>query len=132
MIRIFKSALIEKQLSQKELKSLEDDFRLYKETGELPDTFGRDARYDHPNTLPSIIQEEISHLHLTSGDKPWSIYKIQFQRTSDTHLIYCPGSINDNCFLLMTILRPNAHKLARSRDVMWKLASMAEMFRNKF
>jgi len=132
MTRVFKSAVIQEQLTVDELKGIEGDFRSYKETGILPDTFGRDELYDHPSTLPSVRQEEISHVHLSDGDTPWPVHKIQFQRTSDTHLVYCQGALNDDCFLLMVILAPNAHELARKRDQMWKLAEMAEKFRDQF
>lgn len=54
MIRIFKSKLITKQLTEEKLEQLINDFRQYKETGLLPDTFGRDVRYDHPNTYPLV------------------------------------------------------------------------------
>ena len=132
MIRVFKSDIIRELLSEDDLKNLDDEFKTYKELGDLPDTFGRDVLYDHPNTLPSVLQEEISHIHLNDGETPWPFYKMQFQRTSDTHLVYCKASMEDDCYLLMTILKPNAHELSKGRDLMWKLASMAEKFRNKF
>jgi len=40
--------------------------------------------------------------------------------------------MDDNCYLLMTILSPDAHEQARSRDIMYKLGVMAEKFRQQF
>lgn len=54
MIRIFKTDFIKQQLEPEELKCLEDDFRHYKGQRVLPDLFGRDVPYNHPNTLPSV------------------------------------------------------------------------------
>jgi len=76
--------------------------------------------------------EEIQHIHLGSEDKPFPLSKIQFYQTSDHHLIYCQGVMDDNCYLLMTILSPDAHEQARSRDIMYKLGVMAEKFRQQF
>lgn len=52
MIRVFKSRIIQELLSTEELDSLVSDFKQYKDNGLLPQHFGRDVAYDHPNTLP--------------------------------------------------------------------------------
>lgn len=82
---VFKSPVILGQLSPAELAALEADFIQYQSSNVIPDLFGRDALYDHPDV-----------------------------------------------FLLMAILRPNAHDLARSRAVMLRLGEMAENFRKKW
>lgn len=132
MIRVFKSSVMIKALTEQELTQLVDDFKQYKMTGIPPEYFGRDVPYDHPNTLPSVLAEEIQHLHLGSDDEPLPLRNIQFHRTSDVHLVYCQGAIHSDCFLLMAILRPNAHEQANNRDVMFKLAKMAENFRSHY
>lgn len=132
MIRVFKSHIIMSLLSDEELDQLVSDFTRYKTTGIVPDNFGRDVPYDHPNTLPIVKQEEVSHIHLGSEDNPLPLHKMQFYRTSDIHLIYCQGSLNENTYLLMNILSPNGHELSKSRDIMFKLGKMAELFRLKY
>ncbi|WP_198555562.1 type II toxin-antitoxin system YafO family toxin [Colwellia sp. 75C3] len=131
-MRVFKSSIIRQILTDKELDRLVDDFKSYKFTGNAPDHFGRDVLYDHPDTLPVVLSEEVRHIHLGSEDKPLALRKLQFYQTSDIHLVYCQGSLNENCYLLMTILTPDAHEQARSREMMFKLGIMAEKFRNKF
>ncbi|WP_394172375.1 type II toxin-antitoxin system YafO family toxin [Thalassotalea litorea] len=132
MIRVFKSALIRQQLTDDELDNLVKDFKRYKLTGVLPDLFGRDVAYDHPNTLPIITAEQVQHIHLASADSPFPIKLLQFKRTSDQHLLYCPSAIHDDTYLLMAILSPNAHKQAFDRNVMYKLGVMAEKFRHNY
>ncbi len=132
MTRVFKSKVIQQQLSKEELKVLTSDFKGYKETGIVPEHFGRDVPYDHPHTIPIVKMEEVKHIHLGSEGKPLPINKIQFYRTSDIHLVYCQGALNDNCYLLMTILSPDGHEQAKSRDIMYKLGVMAEKFRQVY
>jgi mRNA interferase YafO len=69
MIRVFKSRLIRNLLSTDELNDLVNDFVSYKSTGIVPDNFGRDVPYDHPNTLPIVKSEEVQHIHLGNEDK---------------------------------------------------------------
>jgi mRNA interferase YafO len=85
--------------------------------------------YDHPNTLSSVRQEEIAHLHLADDSRQWPMHRIQFNRTSDKHLVYCRGFHDQDDYLLMIILEPNAHELARDNNILYKLAQMAARFR---
>jgi mRNA interferase YafO len=131
VIRVFKSLLIRNLLTADELTDLVNDFISYKSTGIVPDNFGRDVPYDHPHTLPIVKSEDVQHIHLGSEDKPLPLNKIQFHKTSDIHLVYCQGASSDDHYLLMTILAPDGHEQARSRNIMYKLGQMAELFRNK-
>ncbi len=128
-MRIFKSKQIREQLTEGELESLTDDFKRYKLTGVPPETFGRDAAYDHPDTLSIVKIEDVRHIHLLRSDKPWPSYKTQFNKTSDVHLVYCQGATHPEYFALIAI---DAHEQARSNDVMYKLAKSAELFRQKY
>lgn len=119
-------------LSDDELDDLVADFRLYKSTGVVPDNFGRDVPYDHPFTLPLVRSEEVRHIHLGNTEQPLPLNRIQFYRTSDTHLVYCQGASSNDAYLLMTILSTNGHDQAKSRDIMYRLGQMAEIFRNKY
>jgi len=132
VIRVFKSSIIRKTLTEDEQLGLVNDFKGYKLTGIAPDNFGRDVLYDHPNNLPIVLAERIKHIHLGGIDNPLPSNVIQFYKTSDIHLVYCQGVISDNCYLLMAILSPNAHEQARTRDIMYKLGIMAEKFRSQF
>lgn len=133
MIRVLSSSLLKKQLSQQELDDLLNDFQQYKETGRVPDTFGRDVPFDDSYNLPLIRNEEVQHLHMKPDSMPaWPIHQVQYQRTSDVHLVYCQGSMNSQCYYLMSILTPNAHDQARDNNIMYKLGVMAESFRMKY
>ena len=133
MIRIFKTELIRRQLEPEELKCLEDDFRHYKTNGVLPDLFGRDVPYNHPNTLSSVKAEELWHIHLLDGESSWPAHcRKQDDKTSDDHLVYCPAYQTPNCFLLIAVLAPDAHAQARKNQIMLNLAKMAENFRLQY
>lgn len=108
------------------------DFSRYKQTGIVPHNFGRDMAYDHPHTLPVVKVEQMRHIHLGSVDQLLPLNKIQHYRTSDIHLVYCQGGLSAEYVLLMTILSPDAHEQAKSRDIMYRLGKMAELFRSKY
>ncbi|WP_231971499.1 type II toxin-antitoxin system YafO family toxin [Thiohalobacter thiocyanaticus] len=114
------------------MNQLVADFKQYKETGIPASYFGRDIPYDHPHTLPSVRSEQIMHLHLAEETRQWTKQQPQYNRTSDHHLVYCQGFFDLNCFLLMAILRPDAHHQARDNTIMRNLATMAAKFRAEF
>lgn len=131
-IRIFKSALIRQQLCQQELDDLAADFLSYKKDGVLPDNFGRDAPYDDDRTYPLVKEEQVAHIHLADADAPFPKFLRQFKRTSDqAHLVYCQGAMDPDAYLLIIILKPEAHKMARNNNHMYKIGMMAEAFRMK-
>ena len=108
------------------------DFKRYKETGIPAACFGRDVPYDHPHTLPSVRSENLMHLHLAEGAQHWANRQTQYNRTSDHHLVYCRGFYGADHFLLMAILKPDAHAQAHNNSIMGKLAIMAAKFRAQF
>lgn len=134
MVEVYKSGLIEKQFhEQGEAEALEAlilDFEDYKRTGDVPRHFGRDVPYDHPSTPPTVRFEQVKHLHLVDGANP-SLHTVQFRRTSDVHLVYCQGAMNDDCYLLITILTPDGHAKARDRNIMSNIGMIAEKFREE-
>lgn len=119
-------------LTADELEALRTDFKTYKEAGVLPMTFGRDVSYNHPNSLPIVLHEELFHIHLTNENELWHEKTLQFYRTSEIHLVYCQGSTQTNCYLLMAILSPDAHAQARDNSVMHSLGKMAEKFHQQY
>ncbi len=54
------------------------------------------------------------------------------KRTSDIHLIYCQGALNDDHYCLLAILAPDAHDQERNRNIMYKLGQGAEQYRMKY
>jgi mRNA interferase YafO len=131
-VRVFFNTDLKNKLTATEVEDLRLDFKNYKEMGLLPDSFGRDVLYDHPNNLPIVKAEEISHIHLTDTDNLWHVRALQFNRTSDVHLVYCEGFTNKDCYLLMAILSPDAHAQANNRTIMHNLGKMAKAFHNKY
>ncbi len=128
-MKVFKCKWILGQLTESELNALVEEFKAYKLTGLAPENFGRDAHYDHPNNLPIIKSEEVQHVHLADPVMPWPLHKVQYNKTSDTHLIYCQGINNPENYALLAILAPDAHEQARNNDIMFRLGKMAELFR---
>lgn len=131
MIRVFTSKVLNEALTAGERTALIADFKQYK-AGKLPALFGKDVRYDHPFNLDIIKQEQVRHIHLAKNGAGFPLLVKQLKRTSDTHLIYCQGFANEHCYLLMAILRPNAHDLAKSNQLMYQLGVMAQAFRQHF
>lgn len=131
MVRVFKCKWILGQLNEDELTSLVNEFKGYKQSNVAPLSFGRDAHYDHPNNLPIIQKEEVQHIHLADPAHPWPSYKVQFYKTSDTHLVYCQGVNHPEHYALLAILSPDAHEQARNNDIMYRLGKMAELFRTQ-
>ncbi|MGK0441985.1 MAG: mRNA interferase YafO [Pseudohongiellaceae bacterium] len=123
---------LRESLEADELVQLKSDFEQYKTIGTLPDYFGRDVPFDHPHTLPLVLQENVQHLHITDDGQPFPIHKVQMKRTSDTHLIYCQGVFNRDCYCLLAILSPDAHDQEHNNEIMYKLAKGAEKYRMKY
>lgn len=132
MIRIFKTDLIREQMSNEHLAQLAADFKRYKETGIPADHFGRDAPYNHVNSLPSVRLQELQHLHLLIQAQSKTRSLRQFNKTSDDHLVYCQGFYSNEVYLLIALLSPDAHEQARNNNVMLKMAQISEKFRNQY
>lgn len=130
-VRVFTSRLIRQTLPEQDLNDLVQDFKAYKSDSGRPSTFGRDALYDHPNTYPPVRQEEVRHIHLADPSY-WPVRALQFNRTSDEHLVYCQGIRDKNCYLLIQLLSPDAHDQARNNNIMAVIAKEAGKFRNQY
>lgn len=128
MSRVFSSPAIRNVLSCDELTQLLGDFQAYVGGAPCP-RFGKDVLYDHPNTPRLVLYHRVRHVHLLDPDAPWRLDTPPFQRTSDHHLVYCTGTVDERCYLLMAVLPPQAHQKARRFNIMAKLGVMAERFR---
>ena len=84
------------------------------------------------HSLQVLKDEDVRHIHLAGDNNPWNERSIQYYRTSDIHLVYCQGALNENRYLLMTVLQPDAHEQAKNNSIMANLGFMAERFRQKF
>ncbi len=121
---------VEGLLPEPDLSRLKADFQNYKEGLYTPNYFGRDGDFSHPLLAR---QEELWHLHLAESEPPtWPRWKSQYQRTSDHWLVYCPGFYNPKYYLLIAVLKHDAHNQAHNIDLMNGLAAIAEDFRQRF
>ncbi|QIU89383.1 type II toxin-antitoxin system YafO family toxin [Yokenella regensburgei] len=113
--------------------ALLQDFKIYKETGKLPDYFGRDTAYDRPD---DIQDSGLWHIHLSLGGDKFKDQAIggqdqktiQWNRTSDTALVYARGLIDENSYSLIAVFTPPAHNKAQNYDRMRILAGYARTF----
>lgn len=134
MVKLFTHRELKENLGEQRTKELVDDFRLYKEGKGLPITFGRDAPYTFTHNRSYL---ELQHLHLKQSG--FSLKLVQFKRTSDYVLVYCPGFFDRNTFLLIAIIKHWNHKkpneiVGTDRDtgLMDELEKIAEDFRTKY
>ncbi|WP_339057536.1 type II toxin-antitoxin system YafO family toxin [Candidatus Regiella endosymbiont of Tuberolachnus salignus] len=135
-VRLFQSKLIVDTISKATADDLLSDFRLYKEKGILPVTFGRDVPYNFTHNRASL---ELQHIHLKQNGKSFPPRLSQFSRTASHVLVYCPGFFDRNTYLLITVIKHWDHKKPneisgtdRDSDLMSKLEKIAERFREKF
>ncbi|RHN25996.1 type II toxin-antitoxin system YafO family toxin, partial [Escherichia coli] len=56
----------------------------------------------------------------------------QHHPNDEAHLVYCQGAFDEQAWLLIAILKPEPHKLARDNNQMHKIGKMAEAFRMRF
>ncbi|GAB3321001.1 type II toxin-antitoxin system YafO family toxin [Haliea atlantica] len=131
MIRVFTSPALREALSELERQQLVNDFKAYV-GGDFRPNFGRDVAYDHANTPRKVLFHQVRHLHLFDPGKPWEREAPPFRKTSDHHLVYCTGQLDEHCYLLMAILSPEAHQKARNSAIMERLGLMAEQFRARY
>lgn len=126
-IRVFTSQMLRDSMPENELSALVVKFRTYKETGIVPELFGRDVPYHRPN---AVAQADMHHIHMRENQN-WGINLVQFRRISDTALVYCRGFHSRDNYLLICILN-NAHERANKVTFMLSLADSAEKFRERY
>ncbi|WP_444899339.1 type II toxin-antitoxin system YafO family toxin [Microbulbifer sp. VAAC004] len=125
-VKVFTHEIIEESMPELDLQALVVKFKQYKEDqhNPAPLDFGRDVPYHRPS---SAAEEELMHLHMR-GNLNWSLRTVQFKRTSDTHLVYCPGWTYPDHYLLIAIIT-DAHRKANNVLFMSNLADIAREFR---
>jgi mRNA interferase YafO len=125
-IKVFVHKRLRETFEPTLLAAIRDRFLDYKQTGKVPDTFGRDVQYTRPE---SVKESDLWHIHIKDAtsrnwEKPW----IQvFNMTSDTALIYTMGAKNPGHYLIISIIE-NAHTYYGGTEKY--LRAMAEIARN--
>ncbi len=126
-VRVFTSKLLREGMDETELQLIVSKFKSYKENGDSQNYFGRDVSFNRPESVRSA---GLMHVHLNEG-RPWAVRLLQFDRTSDTHIVYCQGYFQTNCFLLITLLQ-GAHAKYRDNLLMLGLVDIASDFRDRY
>lgn len=111
------------------------DFIAYKSTGNLPDYFGRDTLYSDPE---DIRDAELRHIHFELGKQVFGPLPkwidlsdkqaVQWERTTNTALVYARHLLDENHYTLMAVFTPYAHEYAREEWRMRELAGYARKF----
>lgn len=128
MTRVFVTSDLLASCTQ-QIEQIKQDFLLYKSSDELPPYFGRDVTYSWP---ASAKAEELHHLHLAIQGHEWGRGKQQYSRTSDDHIVYTRGFNDQDCYLLIALMTPDAHNKANDIDLMEQYAKIAHKFRCQY
>ena len=127
-VRVFTSKLLRGKFGNVAANALREEFLAYKMTGVVPQKYGRDAPYRDPESANAV---KLRHMHLEDvthvAHRKWVLNTVQFDRVSDTCLVYCRGEKSNDNYLLITVLT-NAHVRARKVTFMMELAELAEGF----
>ena len=129
-VRVFVSRRLKDRLPEvADRQYIVEKFKLYKESKEFDPRhreFGRDEGFERPH---SAVVAKLMHVHVNFEGFPLRL--AQFDRTSDTFLVYCHGRVNPDNYLLIEFLE-NAHSRCRKITFISDLAETAEAFRTKF
>lgn len=129
-VKVYLSSHFKDSCPEDKVLALSAEFKRYKKTGVKPADFGRDATFDFPS---SVKQAGMSHIHLRDRtSKPWTLRTLDYNRTSNTALIYCEGFFDRNKFLLLGFLERAHETYNENRQYLPMLAEIAEQFRSRF
>lgn len=108
--------------------TLIDSFKEYRLKGFFW-AFGRDVPYHRP---PKMTEYSIKHIHIISSKK-YRQYQSDnvrlYDRTSDKHIVYARSPFDDDHYLLIAIINPEAHNTSEDMNLMHQLY---EICRNHF
>jgi mRNA interferase YafO len=116
---------------------LRSEFLRYVESDRfyLPSIFGKDDAYMQP---PQAVQACLMHIHIKIPPARFPAGVPRQQRKcalgrpgEDAALIYVPGELEENRYLLLAFLWPNAHDKSRDRTIMRYLSRIALDWRDK-
>jgi len=117
--------------------TLKAEFSRYIGSGraELPSIFGKDSAYMQP---PQAVQACLMHIHVKIPPASFAKNLPQHQRTcqrgkpgDDAALVYVPGELEEDRYLLLAFPWPDAHGRAKGRLTMKYLSRLAKDWRDK-
>lgn len=116
---------------------LADDFKVYIDSsrGIVPKYFGRDAPYMQPR---EVEQAHLSHIHICLPPATFRQDVAQYYRVcarnrpeSDIALVYTQGFLEEDRYLILALLCPDAHGQAKRLPLMRYFAQLAADWRDK-
>ncbi|WP_020405156.1 type II toxin-antitoxin system YafO family toxin [Hahella ganghwensis] len=123
------------QLARKanpKITEIRDAFKLYNETGNAGLIFGRYGEMLRP---PEAMFEELNHIHILQGS-PSYLRRLQvrnqYERKSDSFLVFCPGFHSKDNVLMIDILWEDAHKRTEDMWLMDEYIKVAKRFRARY
>lgn len=132
-VKIFSSRIFLEECARVGIdpKYIRSEFEKLKSRRAYPKIFGKDARYDRPDT---VVKADLWHIHF-SEDGTWDIkiaYQAPGKRTSDAAIVYCTdvAPFQDH-YCLIALLHTNAHKRMNKVTFACDLVDVAEDFRRK-
>lgn len=117
--------------------TLKSEFTRYLESDRvmLPSIFGKDDCYMQP---PQAAQACLMHIHIKIPPACFPKNLPRHQRKcakgrpgEDAALVYVPGEMEENRFLLLAFFWPDAHAKSRDRTTMRYLARLAQDWRDQ-
>lgn len=104
------------------------------ETADLPETFGRDSIFNEPYLAQ---RAKLRHLHICLPPSTFDVNRCQQDRKNplgdpenDVFLVYVRHEFYEHRFLIVALLQPDAHALARDTEVMKQLGYIAQEFQD--
>ena len=141
-MKIFTTERIARHLDSEQLSRLVIEFKKYQNSSEAGEYFGRDASLDRPQSAKFA---ELQHIHThpnfltglpvnmqTNQLRTWRIHGRQYDKRSDSWLIYCHGVRMQDNILLLAFLKDDAHSRANQVSFIGQLADEAEAWRAKY
>jgi mRNA interferase YafO len=116
---------------------LKSEFVRYIESDrtDLPSIFGKDSAYMQP---PQAVQACLMHIHIKIPPAEFPKNLPGHQRTcargkpgEDAALVYVPGELEEDRYLILAFLWPDAHGRSRDRATMKYLSRLAKDWRDK-
>lgn len=111
-----------------------DDFSRYKDTGAVPNYFGRDVAYTQPH---AALKAGLMHIHLRLPPGTFPDRLPQADRVcrvgepeNDACLVYVQGELYEERYSLIAVMHPDAHGQARRPEIMNYLSRIAQKFRD--
>ena len=113
------------------------DFKVYVDSGKgiVPKYFGRDAPYMQPYEAE---RAHLSHIHVKLPPGTFRQDVAQYHRVcawgnpgQDAALVYVRGWLEEDRYLLLAFLWPDAHGMAKRRPLMRYLAQLASDWRDQ-